>query len=385
MLSESQGHAIRSQLPTLKEEDAVKVARRDELKIVYDQENFGLWTSPNRRILPVPVPALDEIIPFTLQNTRKMRWMESRSPYLGFMPTFYQWTGIFSCLDTPIDQLSEHITYIPGCNGYHLSETLVNQFEELQYSMLSLARGLIQRNIQDDSEGIEIQDPKLPWECGYRDTFTDAAMLYDAIFTSRNSFLILSAFLSFAIALDMAKNPTLSNDEPPSWVIYAEQVRHIDPLWIKGLRDTFVCDFSPFSRCGTYLHCSTPIHSEVLDAYLVAGVSLFICWTYWPQYLRPDAPLWRFRPCHAEAKYAIDLTTMQQLLPQDDYRGRYNWWYNMLLPGVVVSEDIEKGLELLPFKQFKKGPAPAGIPRYFQPFPAVWECNGETSNNENGT
>ncbi|KAG6863563.1 hypothetical protein C0993_011068, partial [Termitomyces sp. T159_Od127] len=116
---------------------------------------------------------------------------------------------------------------------------------------------------------------------------------------------------------------------PPAWLVYAEETLKIDPVWLNEVYRSFVCHFEAGFRPGMYMMANHSTWKETLPAFIVAKVPLFICWGFRPGYLPPDNFLWRYRPCHAEAKKAIDEGN-RDLPPEEDIRNRLDFWYNMI-------------------------------------------------------
>ncbi|KAG6852777.1 hypothetical protein C0991_009200 [Blastosporella zonata] len=253
---------------------------------------------------------------------------------------------------------------IPG-SKYHMASDIMRQWQTIENNLILLARGLINRHIQVSYEWQEIRVSTLPYECGYQNQHKTSQNVLDCMYNSRKAFVTLTSLVSFAIALDTSRNPTLIN-EVPSWVLYAQQNLHMDPVWVNELRDTFVCDFSPGFRPGCYLKYYQAIYPEVISAYIEGNVPLYICWTFWPRWLSDDNILWAYRPTHDEAKRAIDSYCKSQLTPSADPRGRFNFWYNMAFPKIFAGPPASAS-SLSP--SFPTPPSRPVIPRFFPNVP----------------
>jgi hypothetical protein len=134
--------------------------------------------------------------------------------------------------------------------------------------------------------------------------------------------------------MDMAVYPLVEGTRP-DWLFYAENKLGMDPVWLSELAETFVCNFRPGFRPGSYVEARTATYKETLAAYVAGNVPLFFCWSFRPQFLLDDSAVWRYRPCRAEGRRAIDMYC-DELPPADDPRGSIACWYNMNVPGQSI-------------------------------------------------
>lgn len=316
------------------DEIRIKYARREKLYIYWEPQEFGLWSSPNMPYLRKPVHRPKEgndkgLLGDYYRRPRKIRWLDTIEPFLGFWPLRPEWTGPFLCLNLIPGRLP--ITLWKEGRAYHMVSNAAVAWQELEGKLVQLGTGLLRRHITARYDWSEIRPAYLPYEFSYSNHFRTSDDCAGALYRSRNAFIPLTAFVSFTIALDMVENPPVEGTTP-DWLVYAENKLGMDPDWLSQLAETFVCNFTPGFRPGCYVRGGTYVRAEVLPAYVAANVPIFFCWGFRPQYLLDNSPVWRYRPCRAEGRRAID-RYCDRLPPADDPRGNIAFWYNMDVPG----------------------------------------------------
>ncbi|KAG6871949.1 hypothetical protein C0995_014640 [Termitomyces sp. Mi166 len=324
---------IQRQVPATADEWRVKSARREKLNFFWEPNHYGLWSSPNARQLLLPIPDANDkkdigsIYDYCCRP-HKTRWLQNPWPFLGFWPIHVTWTGPFACLRLIYGRIPISMAKRGTGHGYHLYSDLVSLWETLEAKLVCLSTGLVRKNLTTTFEWAEMRVPVLPYECGYRGLHARSDDAIRAAFASRNAFVALFAFLSFTIALDMAHNPAQGN--PPSWLVYAEKELGLDAPWLNDIHQSFICHFVPGVRPGLYTHCNNIAYKQVFPAFIIGRVPLFICWGFRPLPLKDEDLMWRYRPCQAEARAAID-SYCDRLPRADDPRTSMAFWYNMPL------------------------------------------------------
>jgi hypothetical protein len=296
-----------SSVPANKDEDTIKYARRERLHFFWEPDNWGLWSSPNATSLPTPVhrPNIDDdhgMIRDYFRRPQKIRWLQALQPFLAFWPLRPEWTGPFLTLNLINGRVP--VSIWQDGTGWHLYANLVTSWCILEANLVKLATHLLRRHITARYEWSEIRASTLPYEFGYRGAHKTANDAIRAAYTSRNAFVILSSYVSFTIALDMAIYP-MEEGMAPSWLAYAETELGMDPVWLNELNDSFVCNFTPGFRPGAYVHASISTYKQAFVAFAVANVPLYICWGFGRKWIRNDDPIVRYRPCRAEAEEAV--------------------------------------------------------------------------------
>lgn len=318
-------------------EDAlVASARQGKLHVFWAPDDHGIWTSPNASTLPLPVPEVEQYQGFYRQyfkNPRMTRWMSRFESFLGFWPLCHPWTGPFACLDLPVGQLplerSQILHRVDLGQSYYLAPAIVKRWQDLEDKLVLLSTGLLRRHVQARHDWSEIRVSKLPHECGFEQLYAKHDIATMNIIASRNAFVVLSCFVSFTIALDIAMNPPLS-ERPPSWLTYAVETLGMDPVWLSAINNTFVCNFSPGFRPGSFVKASSGGFAQTYPAFEAGNVPLYINWGYNPPrwLVNDDDYRWRYRPSRAEANHAIDIYYAKLDSELDTRLSQKPGWYN---------------------------------------------------------
>ncbi|RDB19093.1 hypothetical protein Hypma_014474 [Hypsizygus marmoreus] len=325
---------ISSTVPAEPDEHRIKYARREKLHFFWAPEDYGLWCSPNATYLRRPVhrPNVDKdyaTFKDYVYRPRKTRWLDSMEPFLAFWPLRAEWTGPFACLHiSPSSPPVQPQMFGPG---WHVRSDVCDAWQALEGKLIRLATHLLRRHVTARYDWSEIRVSTLPYECGYQNSFKTAAQAGGAAYASRNAFLSLSCFVSFTIALDLAAHP-LEPGTTPAWIVFAETELKMDPVWLNEINESFICNFTPGFRPGAYVRYHQATYRQTFIAFKAANVPLYICWGFRPPpWMAEDDPIWRYRPCRAEAKRAIDVYC-NRLPPALDPRGSIEFWYNMGAP-----------------------------------------------------
>lgn len=297
-------------VPANADELLISSTRIELLHIMYHPMG-RVWTSPNARYLKTPPPSpTPQETASTLscsQNPRKIFWVDRFRPFLAFWPSFPEWTGIFKPLDIGISRVP--VVY-NGYTSWSLCPDVIAAWNTLEKRLLALGRGLQNRNIRIVVAEDNMNLSRQPRECGYEYFFKTLAEVQRAALASRIAFLALSSFVSYMIALDLSVHPQVPGTAP-SWLAYAAINLGLDPVWLNELSDSFVCDFTPGNRPGGYLqgYIYHPAAVKTLAAFTAGNVPLYIWWGANPSENKMDDnhPMWRYRPCDAEARLAREL------------------------------------------------------------------------------
>lgn len=302
--------AIIEAVPAASDEFAIQAARREQLRFFWEPDHRGLWSSPNAQYLPLPVhnPSVDGdqgMVRDYFYAPRKIRWLQALQPFLAFWPRYPEWTGVFSRLNL----IRGRVQVVKTPNGkWALDGYLVTAMRVLESYLVRLGSELLCRNLEYKYDWSEIRVASLPYQSGYEIYHRTPEEAITAAYTSRNAFVILSAFVSFAIAVDIALQPA---GEVPSWFLYAERKLGMDPIWLNGVKNSFICNFTRGFRPGAYVHAKIQTYTQVLPAFSVANVPLYICWGKGenPIWFQENHPILRYRPCKQEVQWAKDQYT----------------------------------------------------------------------------
>ncbi|KAG6808876.1 hypothetical protein H0H87_012344, partial [Tephrocybe sp. NHM501043] len=296
---------------------------------MWQQDDYGLWSSPTRHTLKTPLASgYNREKPTThllyYKRPAVLRWYNPFEPYLGFWPIWPVFTGSFECLGLP----ERDLRVVMGQAGYyHLTGTIADKWKVLKDRLCRLATCIMRRNPQDQYEP-ELTLPELPSNLGYLNVFKHTEQAQWAASRSLSAFKVLTAFLSYLFALDMARYPSAA-DEVPSWLEFAVKQGQ-DPIFVNEIAQSFVCDFSPRTRPGICMMSYQRGYRRTIDAFVAANAPIYICWGFRPPTMYPNDHMWQWRPTHREAKDAIDRYCWDhQGRLGTDVRGSAMCWWNM--------------------------------------------------------
>ncbi|KAM6490052.1 hypothetical protein JOM56_014631 [Amanita muscaria] len=291
----------------MSEQNLMEARNGTQIHVMFDQET-GLWTSPNSCSLLKPIPMQEEPpLSAFYRQCRQPRWLFERYPFLAFWPLQVRWEGpIFERLNIPPswDGVQKTIVHtLP--HRFVMKSDLMERWKRLEWALqavnfhLMRALGLTRH--------ADLGHIMLPVECGYTGTHRTHEFARMAAFRSRDAFIALTTFLSFAIALHIAREP-IGRQQPdgsvPQWVKVLQD-QNIHPVWIDDLRKSFVCDFMPSFRPGAYVKAEVTKCGPLFEAFRVANVPLWISWGFQPPPSMEDLQgMLRYRPTQREVTLA---------------------------------------------------------------------------------
>lgn len=266
----------------------------------------GLWSSPNAIHFRRPVTtAEDDRNARSLYNffrrPHKTRWLDSTSPYLAFWPAQWIWTGTFSTLNVVPGNV--RVNRFAKGPGYHLPPDVIQHWQGLEYNLLRLAQGLLALNNKTKYQMHHLQCKTVPQSCQYEGIHAHEAEVVQAAIQTSKAFVILSSFVSFAIALDLARNPH-QEGATPHWITYGQSDLHITPTFLDEVSNSFIAIFSPGFRPGAYAEYRY-LGMDCFDAFLTANAPLYIHWgEAAPQLLHDNSSMLKYCPTIDQAKRA---------------------------------------------------------------------------------
>jgi hypothetical protein len=256
-------------------EDALILSYRHGLIHVIWDADTGVWTSPNVPIVLKPIPLKKQILEFAERRIcRRPQWLYDRHPFLAFWPTHVRWEGpIFERLNISPDW--NEVEEIRGM-GFVMKPSKMCQWMRLEWALKDIAVFLLSQAKIDGP--IDLAMITLPEEAGYTQYHRSQNACQVAVFRSRDAFVALACYLSFAIAAHISQNDAATfRTLEPQWIRLLRD-RKIVSIWLDDLRKSFVYNFAPGFPAGAYVTAWSTRCGPVLDAFRVANVPLWIFW-----------------------------------------------------------------------------------------------------------
>jgi len=296
---------------TAEDEVLIQKYRKNTLHVNWDPLH-GVWSSPNAKEVWSPVPEKNPIykvqgIPWRPQTGR---WFCGVAPWLAFWPSRPQFHGIFASLNLIKNRLPAVRTLPTGGRyEYYVYPKLVAEWRLLEDRLLLIGTTIIRRHIPETHwcKAMKWPSVQIPSDFGYDEKVYSEESITYCLYQARNAFVGLTAYVSFAIALDLAHNPTIKGTAP-SWLIYTQRSLGIDPDWLNELHQSFVCNFNHGFRLAGFLGGDMVMNFPVepFAAFQAVGPPLFIHWGFtkiWDHDWKMK--LWAYHPSRAEVKAAI--------------------------------------------------------------------------------
>lgn len=245
--------------------------------------NHDIFTSPNCSNFPDMLfsrPARSISMQSHPHQLIDPTWYDQRNPYLAFMPATTNYCGslfygpIFSRLNVrPQDIIVER-----HGNQFRLQGSLMDSWSRLEIAlvwMLQLLGGFYHRDPNQDFAKFS----HYPEAFGYTMSHRSEDIVRHCAMRSRNAFVILSSYLSYAIAISSKSADELLPFYRPSWLQYiCRRCPNIDQSWLDDLRSSFVCNFSFGFRVGCFFNTLDTVPDTTVEAILRAGIPVWICW-----------------------------------------------------------------------------------------------------------
>ncbi|KAF8054483.1 hypothetical protein FPV67DRAFT_1460842 [Lyophyllum atratum] len=269
-------------VPFAESEWRIKIVRKEPLRFFWEPNAYGLWCSPNATRFSKPLSSpRDDFQRASLwvffRRPRRIRWLETKYPFLAFWPMQWLWTGIFQSLNV-VPGLLQVVSYRNG-PGYHMHPVQIKEWQTLEDSLIRLGRFLLERHYQPQYD-FQVLQPAVIRENVDTTTYIRPPTMSSELQWRR-------ARLSSPSPLML---PSLS---PSTW-----RNSHMK----KGRRPPGL--YSPKPRVlMRHLWMKCPV--QFYPAFSVANAPLFICWgEETPKSMVEHDPIWRYYPCAAEVEAA---------------------------------------------------------------------------------
>lgn len=274
--------------------------RTVDTEVMYEPE-FGVWSSPNVGGLRRPIPPYDMELPANIRfsELRKPRWLPNAYPYIAFWPIEVSFNGPIFCRLGFTDTTLPIVPTSPVT--YSLPQAMIISWQRLEHALVGLITFLVGLS-PNLSRMAELGFLPLPSDCGYSRSHAETRFVRHCAYKSREAFMVLSTFCSFAIANNMEEADRVRSQ--PMWVHECQTAKRVHPQWLQDLQDSFVCNFSPGFRVGAYVNGYLSTWAKAFPAFKVANVPLWIWWGEVPCTLRDQVVMEKYKPRLAEVNQA---------------------------------------------------------------------------------
>jgi hypothetical protein len=222
--------------------------------------NGEILTSPNSDILPEPLTGAHLAqIPDNISDYGKVLWGLPHYPYLAFIsktPVFWHY---------PLNRLAITVDTTPldhhPMKGWRFPEQNSRSWISLQSALLHLATTLLSWvKHASPQHHLSATIPPLPETFGFTKFHQTAEDARKCLGYTIDSFVVLIAFVSYAIAISTPSGNYSNADAP--WMQYMLEMNKGHPSWYDGIRNSFITEFSEKSRVGMIVNLSNcpPAH-----------------------------------------------------------------------------------------------------------------------------
>ena len=241
----------------------------------------GLWTSPNEPFVPSKRPIRPTSIPTPLPSVDllNMMWDMQRYPYAPFIHKSPFFGPLMFCFSTPLNQIPlKH-----DAHGWHLLTETAKSWKLFEHTIRRIASDL-KSYFCSLKPGTKIfwDEPDKPGEYGYFDATPTEQEFRKCLSKSTQAFAVYAAYLSFLVALcrfcpfiDQSLSPKTLHELFSAAKV---QGKH-SPEYITALFESGIGNFvSPQARIGVLVHVATCEWSDFLQAFIPAGVPVWLFW-----------------------------------------------------------------------------------------------------------
>ncbi|RDB15043.1 hypothetical protein Hypma_005468 [Hypsizygus marmoreus] len=251
----------------------------------------------------IPKEILEDARSVKLDEYAKTRYLTDDNIYLAFFPRKpIHRSPLFAVLAISRSRLAETIepVLVDGKpTRYIMKESLRKQWSSLENSLLDVADSLMTGH-RHSHKFPALRYPRWPHEHGYKHSHSTEESAIASIKRSRQAFVILSSFVTFAMSLWLLEFEDDCFDQAFSMLATRER----DPLprvWLQYLQESIVCDLSPALRPGGFLD---PYNSN---------------WGQWIYLFgRASVPIWLIWRREYQMVEPIDSGMAEYFLPPDD-------------------------------------------------------------------
>jgi hypothetical protein len=270
-----------------------------------------------------------------IEDYDKTRLLRDDTMFLAFYPRRNVHRGIlFACIALSDDQLNALIVVDPKIPGrFILREDIRSSWAALEDPLFQVASRLLSKH-RYAKEMHPQTFPKAPHQFGYKVSHSTRALAFSCAKRARAAFTMLSALVSFAVALWLTNYEDDCFDEAFMMLTNARE----DPLpyvWLKYLQDSIVCDFTPGLRPGGFVDPYRTRWGSGLLLFCRASVPMWLLWgkedpTLSPSLLYDRSLLFLFPPVEfIDIAKTREATFSNQPLPEE---GTYRYSFNSSKP-----------------------------------------------------
>lgn len=208
-------------------------------------------------------------------------WYDPDHPFLAFMPATSNYCSslflgpIFERLNVTFERVEIERF---GHDGYRLAASRMQAWIRLEVALDYMLQLLSRYRGPDRSRHFE-KFNAYPESFGYKQLHSKAEFARRCAIRSRDAFVPLCAYLSYAIALCSDTEDDFKICKFPRWLLFITKNPKINASWMDDLRASFVCNFSFGFRAGCFFeYSSRNVGADAFEAFLRAGIPIWICW-----------------------------------------------------------------------------------------------------------
>jgi hypothetical protein len=256
--------------------------------------NGEILTSPNSDILPEPLTGAHLAqIPDDISDYGKVLWGLPNYPYLAFIsqtPVFWHYPLNRLAITVDTTPLDHHPT-----KGWRFPEQNSRSWISLQSALLHLGTTLLSWvKHASPQHHLSATIPPLPETFGFTKFHQTAEDARKCLGYTIDSFVVLIAFVSYAIAVSTPSG-NYSNPDAP-WMQYMLEMNKGHPSWYDGIRNSFITKFLEKSRVGMIVNVSNCPPPHLLKCMIACRIPVWFHWGLPPLPLSDHAIAAKYRP-----------------------------------------------------------------------------------------
>lgn len=203
-------------------------------------------------------------------------WYSEGLPFAPFSLRYQPWNErIFQCLRGSKHSFPVDFSSSKGGTTFSLSLQLQTKWWRLEQSLIALYQNVLSMR-PNFLHPLDFQRVRHPSEWGYMRSFASEEAARIVILNSRNSFVLLIALCTYAIAITEGRSGAL---EPRyrslEWIRVLVERHNTDSVWLDDLSSSHFMSIRTL-RAGVYINWETFNSPHILQLYLNYGVPVWI-------------------------------------------------------------------------------------------------------------
>jgi hypothetical protein len=256
--------------------------------------NGDILTSPNTDTLPEPLTGAHLArIPDNISDYGKVLWGLPGYPYLPFIsksPVFLHYPLNRLAITVDTTPLDHHPT-----KGWRFPEQDSRSWISLQSALLHLGTTLLSWvKHASPQHHLHATIPPLPETFGFTKFHQTAEDARKCLGRTIDSFVVLIAFVSYAIAISTPSGNYSNADAP--WMQYMLETNKGHPSWYDGIRSSLITEFLEKSRVGMIVNLSSCPPAHLLRCMISCRIPVWFHWGLPPLPSTDHAIAAKYRP-----------------------------------------------------------------------------------------